>query len=72
MTSGDEQILTPKGTLQVKHVLSSAKDLGAIINSIISSPVTRAKETAEIAKVIFGIDYAIANALEPESSPDAV
>ena len=72
VTSENEQPLTPRGKMQVTQVLRFAKEAGARMNFIVTSPVTRAKQTAEIAKAIFGVDYVVSNALEPESSPDAI
>ena len=72
VTSENEQPLTPRGKMQVTQDLRFAKEAGARMNFIVTSPVTRAKQTAEIAKAIFGVDYVVSNALEPESSPDAI
>jgi len=70
--SDRERHLTDVGTVQVKTVLNTAKQLGAKINAIACSPLDRAKETAEIAAMIFGLQYSVTNSLEPEGSPEGV
>ena len=67
-----EQHLTDVGTAQVNTVLNTAKQMGAKLNAIACSPLDRAKETAEIAARIFGLQYSVTNSLEPEGSPDGV
>lgn len=46
--------------------------MGVRVDSILSSPVARAKETASLASAIFGPKLAVTNALEPEGSPEEV
>jgi len=70
--SDGERHLTDVGTVQVNKVLNTAKQLGANVNAIASSPLARAKETSEIAARIFGLQYTITNSLEPEGSPEGV
>jgi phosphohistidine phosphatase len=67
-----ERHLTDTGTVDANNVLNTAKQMGIKINAIASSPLARAKETAEIAARIFGKEYTVANSLEPEGSPEGV
>ena len=46
--------------------------MGVSVNAIASSPFARARQTAEIAKRIFGVDFVVTNSLEPEGSPEEV
>ena len=71
-SSNGERHLTERGASQVTRVLHFANQMGANITSIASSPLVRAKQTAEIAKRIFKVDYVITNSLEPEGSPEAI
>ena len=64
--------LTEKGLIQVRSVLGWAKQMGLQVDSILSSPLTRAKETASLASSIFGTTNSVDNSLEPEGSPDEV
>jgi phosphohistidine phosphatase len=70
--SDGERRLTKLGAIQAKSVLEWARLLGADPSAIASSPLARAKQTAEIAKSVFGIDYKVANSLEPEGSAEEV
>jgi phosphohistidine phosphatase len=70
--SSGERHLTQRGASQVAGVLNLAKQMGVTVNAIATSPLARAKDTAEIAKKVFGLDYAVTNALEPEGSPEEV
>ena len=67
-----ERHLTDNGSIQVRSVLGWAKQMGLRVDSILSSPLTRAKETASLASSIFGTTNSVDNALEPEGSPDQV
>lgn len=67
-----ERHLTNRGSAQVNSVLGLAKQMGVRVDSILSSPVARAKETASLASDIFGPKLAVTNALEPEGSPEEV
>jgi phosphohistidine phosphatase len=66
--------LTSEGREQVKKVCEEARKLGANPTVIMSSPLVRAKQTAEIAKEIMNpkADLKIDNCLEPESEPEEV
>lgn len=66
--------LTSKGREQVKSVCEAAKKLGASPSVIISSPLVRAKQTAEIARETLNpkADLKIDNCLEPESNVDEI
>ena len=70
-SSGDRH-LSHKGFVEVSHVLKQAKRMGLSVNAIRSSPLIRARETAEIARETFGIDYTVTNSLEPEGSPPEI
>lgn len=64
-----ERHITDKGSAQVDRVLNCAKQIGVRVDSILSSPITRARETASIASIILGPKHTVTNALEPEGSP---
>jgi phosphohistidine phosphatase len=66
--------LTSGGREQVKKVCEEARKLGANPTMIMSSPLVRAKETAEIAREILNskAELKIDNCLEPESEPEEV
>jgi phosphohistidine phosphatase len=71
-STSDEKRLTERGVSEVKKVLQLARKMGTTINVIASSPLARAKDTAEIAKRIFKADYVTTNSLEPEGSPEEI
>ena len=71
-SSNGERHLTERGASQVTNVLHMANQMGASITAIASSPLVRAKQTAEIAKRILKVDYFITNSLEPEGSPEEI
>ncbi len=64
--------LTPDGVFETRRVLRMAKERGLRAGVMLSSPLPRAIETAEIAKKVFGVEYSISNSIEPEGSPDGV
>lgn len=74
--SGDDvsRRLTLKGREQIKHVCEAAKLLGAKPESFISSPLSRARESGEIAKSILNpmAEVVADNCLEPESEPNEI
>ncbi len=70
--SDGDRHLTERGSAQVRTVLVLASQMGFQVGAIASSPLTRAKQTAEITKNIFHRDYEITNSLEPEGSPEEV
>jgi phosphohistidine phosphatase len=61
--SDAERHLTKIGAEFVKRSLAIALELGASVDSIISSPYVRARESAEIAKDVFGLGEIIENTL---------
>jgi phosphohistidine phosphatase len=67
-----ERRLTRLGVKESSNVLSLAKQMGTKVNAIASSPLMRARETAEIACRVFGLEYSVKNSLEPEGSPREV
>lgn len=67
-----ERHVTDKGLAQVNVVLNCANKMMVRVDAILSSPLTRAKETAALASSVFGPKYSVTNALEPESSPAEV
>ncbi len=71
-SSNGERHLTERGASQVTKTLHFANQMGVSINAIASSPLVRAKQTAEIAKRIFKVEYSITNSLEPEGSPEGI
>lgn len=70
--SEGERHLSRQGAGQVRSVLKLAEQIGLEVSKILSSPLARAVETAEIAKEIFGLKFAISNALETEGSPEEI
>ena len=60
--------LTDQGSKNIRNVSEFAKKLGTEPNLFISSPLTRAKQSAEIAKEILntGAELRTENCLEPE------
>lgn len=70
--SNSERHLTECGRSQVENVLKVAKQMGITVSAIASSPLARAKQTAEIAKGVFNVDFTITNSLETEGSPEEV
>ena len=64
--------LTKLGAAQSRKVLKLASDIGAKVTAIASSPLLRARETAEIASQVFGLEFLVTNSLEPEGTPDEV
>ena len=65
--------LTPKGKRELRHVLQLAKRLGVAPEAILTSPLARARETAEIASSILkGPAIVETRSLLPRSAPDLV
>ncbi len=66
--------LTLKGRDQAKNVCEQAKKLGAIPSVILSSPLERAKQTAEIVREIFNTksELRIDSCLEPDAKPEEI
>jgi phosphohistidine phosphatase len=68
--SDEERRLTSFGKSQLRKSLVIAKEIGTSIDLILSSPLVRARETAEIAKEIFNVEkLEIDESLEPTRSP---
>jgi len=66
----DERHLTTLGKSQLRRNLVIAKEIGAKIDLILTSPLVRAKESAEIVRDVFGIEgFVIEEKLEPTRSP---
>lgn len=70
-TTDDARRLTKHGEDQVRKNLAFAKEnLGARIDLILSSPLTRAKQTANIAADLFAVKQSsVDGSLAPESAP---
>ena len=66
--------LTPPGKQKLRAVLRLAKETGVAPDIILTSPLTRALETAEMAREILGCRKkpAVTKALLPASSPGGV
>lgn len=66
--------LTNEGKSQLRSVCEEAKKLGAKPTVIISSPLARARQTAEIAREILGpkSEYKVDSCLEPEAKPEDI
>ncbi len=70
----EERSLTPEGRRKLGDVLLRARDAGAGASLILSSPLRRAVETAELAAEILGTRAQIrkTNALLPDATPAEV
>lgn len=65
--------LTPSGTRKLRTVLVRARQAGVSPAVILTSPYTRAKETAQAAAEILGCrKVVVTKALLPASSPDRI
>lgn len=65
-----ERRLTVFGKNQIRGVLRLATRSGVDIDSVLSSPLVRAKESAKIASTILGLkNYNVLDTLEPETTP---
>lgn len=69
-----ERALTQEGKRKLRTVLERARRAGVRPDVILTSPLKRAVETAEMAAAVLGHkgDLAKTNALVPSSSPDRV
>jgi phosphohistidine phosphatase len=66
----DERHLTTRGRSKLRRNLKVAKEIGTKIDLILTSPLVRAKESAEIVRDVFGIEgFVIEEMLEPMRSP---
>jgi len=66
----EERHLTKSGSARLRKNLVIAKEIGTKIDLILSSPIVRARESAEIARDIFGTErLVIEEKLEPTRSP---
>jgi len=63
--------LTAQGKVSMRNTLMIAKEiLGPTVDLVLSSPLLRARESAEIAQTIFGLPgFEVSESLEPEGSP---
>jgi phosphohistidine phosphatase len=69
----EERALSQKGSERLERTLKLAKSAGVDASRILSSPLLRAKQSAEIASRVFGVSQVIiSNSLEPESTPAEV
>ena len=66
--------MTTEGKEQIRKVCALAKQIKMEPNVLLSSPLTRAKETAEIAKTILNpkAELKITESLSPEGEPEEV
>lgn len=73
-TPDAERRLTDKGRDKLDAVLRLARKAGVELDLILSSPLVRAVETAEMARKILDVDAAVqhTSVLTPESSPQNV
>ncbi len=68
--SDEERHLTTLGSSRLRKNLVIAKQVGTEIDLILTSPLVRAKESAEIAGDVFAIEkYEIEESLEPTRTP---
>src|ERR1700733_4119830 len=72
--SDAERSLTPEGRRKLRQVLSSAAEAGVQPELILSSPLKRALQTAELAQEVLKSKNEIlpSNTLVPASNPDDV
>jgi phosphohistidine phosphatase len=70
----EDRRLTDDGRRKLKHVMERARKAGVAPTLILSSPLKRAFETAEIAarELGYASEISIADALTPSSSPHRV
>lgn len=69
----EERKLTQIGVQQVQKTVGLAKVMRARVDSIVSSPLARAKQTSKIVAGMLEVNQTrISNALEPESSPSEI
>lgn len=69
-----DRALTPKGRKKLRDVLERGRAAGIAPSLIVSSPLVRARQTAELAAEILGYTDPViqTEALVPESSPQKV
>jgi len=72
--SDADRSLTPEGRRKLRHVLTHLADSGIKVDLIISSPLKRAHQTAEIARSCMKCknDVLLTRALVPGANPEAV
>ncbi len=66
--------LTEEGRQQVRLVAQGLSAMGVVPTHLISSPLCRAQETAELVRAVLcpSVTMILCNALQPESSPQLV
>jgi phosphohistidine phosphatase len=70
----DERPLTPRGRKRMRQIACGLKSLGLKLDRLITSPLPRALETAEIVAEALGGDYLLeqADALRADRSADSI
>jgi phosphohistidine phosphatase len=68
----DERPLTPKGKKQVLRVARAVASRAVRLDLVLSSPLPRARQTAEIAADALGVALVVEPALAPGFSPAAL
>lgn len=66
----EDRQITNSGAARVRHVLGLAREWGTIVDEVYTSPLVRAKESAQIACDVFGLkNYKVMGSLEPSMTP---
>jgi phosphohistidine phosphatase len=66
----DEGGLTSRGEADARFVLELSRQIGSKVESVFSSPLLRARQTAEIARRVFELKaYSVLQNLEPSGTP---
>jgi phosphohistidine phosphatase len=70
----EERVLTPEGMLKMRKAAQGLKRLGVTFDRIVSSPLVRARQSADIVAEVLSFREAIIlwEDLEPSASPEAV
>ncbi|HWB99521.1 MAG TPA: histidine phosphatase family protein [Bryobacteraceae bacterium] len=68
----EERALTAEGRAKLKRVLKRARAAGVRPALILTSPLVRAVETADVAQTVLGGRIGKTGALRPDSTPQAV
>ena len=70
--SGGERPLTDKGRKQGKTVANALNDLGLEVDAIYTSPLVRARQTAEIAGDALGVEPRVSDLLDSGATLDEI
>ena len=68
----EERRLTPEGKRKLREVVAGMRALGLPVEAVLSSPLTRAGETAQMVADVFDVGVEITPALAPGGRAEAV